>query len=109
MRKVVLGKKSRLGDLLPEGGILRGKERVLPGVPTEEMRGASVCGIVFSAGPDLVEQKCVGMIGATMQIVLQAAFFLARGINEGAELGFEEQVLALLGAQQNHQSESALR
>ena len=72
------------------------------------MRRARVRGVVFSAGPDLVEEKRAGLIGAAVQIVLQAAFFPARGIDEGTELCFEEDVLTLLGTQQNHQGESAL-
>lgn len=65
-------------------------------------------GVVLAAGPDLVKQKCAGLISAAVQIVLQATFFLAGRSNEGAELGFEEQVLALLGAKQDDEREGSL-
>jgi hypothetical protein len=40
---------------------------------------------------------------------LQAAFFLARGRDERAELGFEEHVLAFLGAERDHQRNRVFR
>lgn len=63
--------------------------------------------VMFAAGPDFVEQEGAGLVGAAMQIVLQAAFLFARGAYEGAQLGFEEELLALFGAQRDDQSESA--
>ena len=81
--QIILTGKS-LRNLLPEGGFLRGEEGVLAGVPAEEMRGARVGGMVVTSGPDFVKEKRAGLIGAAVQVVLQAAFFLARGIDEGA-------------------------
>jgi hypothetical protein len=98
-----------LSDLLPKGGIARGEERILASVPAEEMRGARVGDVMFPTFPDLMEKKRAGLIGAAVQIVLQAAFFLARRGNEGAEFRFEEQVLAFLGTEKHDEGEGALR
>ncbi len=42
-----------------------------------------------------------------MQIVLQAAFFLARRADEGTEFGLEKQVLAFFGAKSDDEGEGA--
>src|ERR1700751_61620 len=44
-----------------------------------------------------------------MQVVPEAAFFLAGGADQSAELGFEERFLAFPGAKQDHEGEGALR
>ena len=98
-----------LGDLLPERAFAGGQEGVLASVPAEEVRGAGMGGVVFAGRPNFVEQECPGVIGAAMQVVPQAAFLSTRGTNEGAELGFEEQVLPLLGAQRDDEREGTLR
>ena len=60
-----------------------------------------MCGVVVAGFPDFVKEKCAGLIGAAVQIVLQAAFFLAGGSDKGAEFGFEEELLAFFGAEEN--------
>lgn len=104
-----LQKQWDLSDLVPEGGITGSQERVLARLPAEEVRGARVRGVMLAAFPDFVEQERAGLIGAAMQIVLQAAIFLAGGSDEGAKFGLEEQVLALLGAENDDEGESAFR
>ena len=92
---------------MPESGIAGGQERVLACLPTEEVGGAGMRGVMFAAFPDFMEQIRAGLVCAAMQIVLQAAFFLARGSDEGAKFGFKEQVLAFLGAENDDEGESA--
>jgi len=94
---------------VPEGGFAGGEERILAGVPAEEMRRARVRGVMFPGFPYLVEEKRAGLISTTMQVELQAAFFLARRSDQGAKLGFEEQVLAFLGAHDDHQGDGVFR
>ena len=53
-------------DLLPEGGFAGGNEGVLARVPAEKMWGARVRGVMLAACPDLVEQKCTGLISGTV-------------------------------------------
>jgi hypothetical protein len=96
------------GDLLPEGGFLRGQKRILAGVPAKKMLGARVCGVVLAALPNFVEKECSGLIGAAMQVVLQTAFFFACGHDQGAELGFEKQVLAFLRTECDDQGKGTL-
>lgn len=71
------------------------------------MWGARVRGVMLAACPDLMEQKCTGVIGGTVQIELQATLFFARGADESAKLGLKQQVLALFRAERDNQSESA--
>ena len=104
-----LQRQCDLSDLVPEGGVARGKERVFARLPPEEVRGTRVRGVMFPAFPDFVEQKRAGLIGAAVQIVLQTAFFLARRRDKGAKLGFEEQVLAFLRPKDDDEGESAFR
>lgn len=61
------------------------------------MRRARVGGVVLAAGPDFVEEKRAGLIGAAVKIVLQAAFFSACGADESAEFRFQQEMLAFLG------------
>jgi len=91
--------------LLPEGGFTRGEECVFTGVPAEKMRRAGMGGVVFAGFPDFVKKKCAGMLDAAMQVVLDAAFFLARGRDERAEFGFEQQMLAFFGPQNHDQGD----
>ena len=44
-------------------------------------------GVMFAALPYFVEEKCAGLIGAAMQIVLQAADFFSCGADESSQLG----------------------
>jgi hypothetical protein len=62
-----------------------------------------VRGVMLAGFPDFVKKECAGLVGAAMQIELQAAFFLARRGEERAEFGFEEQVLAFFGAHDDDQ------
>ena len=73
-----------LGDVLPERGFLGGQEGVLARVPAKEMRCARMRRMVFAAFPDFVKKKCAGLICTAVQIVLEAAFFLACRANQGA-------------------------
>jgi len=95
--------------LAPEGGFAGSEERVFAGVPAEKMRGTGVGGVVLASSPDFVEKESVGLIGATMKIEPQAALFLTRGRDERAEFGFEEDVLAFLGAHRDDESDCVFR
>jgi hypothetical protein len=94
-----------LRELVPEGGFAGGEERVFAGVPAEKVRGAGVCRVVFARSPDFVEEKGTGVIHATVQIETQASGFLTGGHEKGTKLGFEEDVLAFLGAESDDQSD----
>ena len=85
--------------MLPEGGVARGEEGVFAGVPAKEVRGFGVQAMMFAGGPDFVEEEGAGDVDRAVQFVGEAAFFAARGADEGAEFGFEEDLLAGLGAQ----------
>ena len=91
----------QLGELAVEGGLTRGQQRVFARIPAEEVRRACVRGVMFAGFPDFVKEKEIGVIGAAVQVVLQAAFLFAGGGDKGAEFGFEQHGLAFLGAQ-NH-------
>jgi hypothetical protein len=95
-------------DLLPEGGVAGGEEGVLARVPAQEMGRACVGGVMFAAGPNFVQEEMPRLIGAAMEIVLEAAFFLAGGADEGAEFGFEQEILAFSGAQEHDESHRRL-
>jgi hypothetical protein len=93
---------------VPGGGVAGGEERVFASVPAEEV-GSLVVGSVMIAGfPDFVQEIHARLIGSAVEIVLKAAFFFSRGMNESAELGFEEQVLAFACAQGNNDRNGAL-
>src|SRR5260370_22249212 len=87
-----------LGELLPEGGVAGGEEGVVGGVPAEEVRSLGMKAMVFAGGPDFVEQQGAGDFDSAMEVVSEAAFFAAGGGDERAEFGFEQGLLALLGA-----------
>ena len=94
---------------MPEGGFAGGEQRVFAGVPAEKMWSAGVGGMVLAGSPDFVEKEGAGLVGAAMQIELQAAFFLARWPDERAKLGFEEDVLPFLGAESDDQGDRIFR
>jgi len=73
------------------------------------MWGAGVRGMVLAGSPDFVEEKGAGLIHATVQIETQTSCFLAGGCEEGAKLGFEEDVLAFLGAESDDQGKRVFR
>jgi hypothetical protein len=52
-----------------------------------------------------VKEEEAGLIDGVMQIVLQAAFFFARGRDEGTDLSLEQQLLTFLGAEDNDESD----
>lgn len=58
---------------------------------------------MVTGGPDFVQQKGARRIDGVMKVVDEAAFFAAGGPDQGAELGFEQALLTLLGSQDNHQ------
>jgi hypothetical protein len=97
-----------LSELLPEGDVAPGEERVLAGVPAQEMRGLGVQAMVFAGGPDFVEQEGAGDFEGAVQVVGEAAFFAAGGGDEGAEFGFEQRLLAFLGAEDDGQGYGVL-
>src|SRR5258707_11237819 len=70
---------------------------------------AGVRGVVLAGFPYFVKEESARLVGAAVQIVLQAAFFLARGGNERAKLGFEEDVSPFLGAQRNDKRNGTFR
>ena len=90
---------------MPEGGFAGCEEGVFAGVPAEEMGCAGVSGVVFAGFPDFVEEESAGLLGATMEIEFEAAIFLAGRSEEGAEFGFEEEVLAFFGAHDYDESD----
>ena len=85
--------------MVPEHGFAGGEERIFAGIPTQEVRGFSVRGVVFAGFPDFVEKKLPGIFRGAMQVVLHAASFLAAGGDESAKLCFEEEVLTFFGTQ----------
>jgi hypothetical protein len=97
-----------LGDLVPGGGLAGGEEGVFASVPAEEVGSLVVSGVMIAGFPDFVQEIHAGLIGAAVEIVLKAAFFLARGMDESAELSFEEQILAFACAQGNDDCNGAL-
>ncbi|MGB7436354.1 MAG: hypothetical protein WBW49_13145, partial [Candidatus Acidiferrum sp.] len=94
--------KGVLRDLLPERRFLGGKQRVFTGIPAQEVWRTGMRGVVFAAFPYLVEEVRARLIRAPMQIVLQAALFFPGGANQSAQLGFQQQMLPLFGAQRHH-------
>jgi len=60
-----------------------------------------VRGVVFARFPDFMQEKLARQIRRAVQIVLQAAFFPARRCHQRAQLRFQKQFLAFLGAN-NH-------
>jgi len=86
---------------LPERGLLGSEERILARVPAEEVRRARVRGVVFPAGPHFVEEKRAGLVGAAVQIVLQASFLPSRRADKSTQFRFQKELLALLCAQQD--------
>ena len=62
-------------------------------------------GVVLAGSPDFVEKEGAGLVGATMQVKSQAPLFLARWRDERAKFGFEEDVLAFLGAKSDDQGD----
>src|ERR1700720_524926 len=73
------------------------------------MRPAGVRGVVLAGFPDFVNEESAGLICAAVQIVLQATLFLARWGDERAKLGFEEDVLAFLGAESDDEGDGIFR
>src|SRR5580704_4930182 len=96
-------------DLLPETGVTRGEERVLAGVPAEEVRRVDVARVGFAAGPDFVEHETGWGFRGAVQVVGEAAVFFACGAYQGAELGFEEHFLAVARAQLHDQCHGFFR
>jgi hypothetical protein len=93
---------------VPEGGFTGGEEGVFAGVPAEKMWGAGVGGVVLAGFPYFMEKESARLVGASMKIKAQAAFFLARRRDQRAEFGFEEHVLAFFGAQRDDQGDGVL-
>ena len=56
-----------------------------------------------------MEKESAELVGATMKIETQASGFLAGGHEQGAKLGFEEDVLAFLGAESDDQGNRIFR
>ena len=73
------------------------------------MGRAGVRGMVLAGSPDFVEKEGAGLVGAPMQVKSEAPLFLARWCDERAEFGFEEDVLAFLGAESNDKRDGVFR
>src|SRR5271170_6685386 len=58
-----------LHHLLPESGVARGEERILAGVPTQEMRRVGVLGMRFAACPNFMEQEGGGAFGGAVEVI----------------------------------------
>jgi hypothetical protein len=71
------------------------------------VRGLGVCCVVVASFPNFVEQIRAGLIGATVEVVLQATLFLPRRGDERAKLCFEKEILAFAGAQENDEGNGA--
>jgi len=69
------------------------------------MGGAGVGGVVFAGSPDFMQEESAGLVGAGVKIEAQAADFFSRRRDQRAEFGFEEHVLAFLGAQRDDQGD----
>jgi hypothetical protein len=67
------------------------------------MLGLGVQAMVFAGGPDFVEQEGAGDFEGAVQVVGEAAFFAAGGGDERAKFGFEQRLLAFLGAEDDGQ------
>ena len=66
-----------LGNLLPEGALARSEQRVLAGVPAQEMRCMGVLGVCFTARPYFMQKQRAGCIDGPVKVVCQAAFFFS--------------------------------
>jgi hypothetical protein len=95
--------------LVPEGGFAGGEQRIFAGVPAEKMGRAGVRGMVLAGSPDFMEKESAGLVDATMKVKSQAPLFLARWCDERAKFGFEEDVLAFLGAEGDDQGDRIFR
>jgi hypothetical protein len=65
--------------------------------------------VVLASSPDFVEKESAGLVDATVQVESQAPLFLARWCDERAKFGFEEEVLAFLGAESNDLGDGVFR
>ena len=63
------------------------------------MRSLGVGRVVQASFPNFVQKEEAGIIKRVVQVVLQAALFLASGRKERANFCFEQKVLAFLRAQ----------
>jgi hypothetical protein len=70
---------------------------------------AGVRGMVLAGSPDFVEKESASLVGASVKIESQTPLFLARWRDERAKFGFEEDVLAFLGAESDDQSDGVFR
>jgi hypothetical protein len=68
-----------------------------------------VRGVMLASFPDFVKQKSAGIVGAAMKVVLQTAFFLARGIHQRPQLSFEQKGLTIFGAKKDDIGQRAFR
>src|ERR1700741_4355285 len=67
--------RSRLADLLPESRVTRGQQRIFSRIPSQEVVGLGVCGVMLSRLPNLMQQKRSRPLNRTVQIVTHAPFF----------------------------------
>ena len=65
--------------------------------------------VVLASFPDFVKQKCAGIVGAAMKVVLQAAFFFSRGSHQSSQLGFEQKGLTIFSAKKDDIGQRAFR
>jgi hypothetical protein len=92
-----------LCDVRPEGGIATDEKGILAGVPAKEMGSLGVPAMMIARGPHFVEEESAGHLKGAVQVVGDAAFFAARGSDQGAELGFEQTFLSFFAAEDHDQ------
>ena len=97
--KILASKLIKLRDLGPEGAVAGSDERVLAGVPAQEMRRVHVFGVGAAAGPNFVEQEATRRVHGAMQIEGEAAVFSSGGADQRAQLSFQKRFLAFARAQ----------
>lgn len=83
-----------LENLLPEGDVAGGEQRVFARVPAKKMRRAGVARMRVATRPNFMEQVRARTFRGAMQVVSDATVLFSGGAEESAELGFEQDFLA---------------
>ena len=92
----------RSRDLLPEGAVAGGDERVFAGVPAQKMRRVHMLGVGVSTDPYFVKQEASRHVDGTVKIEREAAFLFSGWADQGAKFRFEQGFLAFAGPQDDH-------
>ena len=93
------GTSAQLDELLPEGHVARGQQRIFAGIPAQEMGRLGVSRMMRAACPDLMKKKLAGVLERMMQIVLQTPLLPSGGREQSADFRFKQQMLPFLRAQ----------